>query len=192
MNTSGSKIGMLTTDKGIDNAMVEIRKWLDKINVSGMFIDLKYDARQNIAMLRFTYNGKDYEFTSTRQSNARLNMHAIARVIEFKVRAHIMAIEQFDTSMSPYLKLAGSASNSKSYKSDTSYSPQAKRDMTAYIILGAEENASNTELIAQYKKMVKTYHPDLASSPEMKKMVEQKLSEINTAWRKIKDERGIE
>src|SRR3990167_5299524 len=100
-----TKIGQLRTDKSIDSAMREIREWLDRIKISGFSIDLRYDPKQNVALCRFTYQGKNYEFTSRKQTNCRLNMHAIARVMESKVRAHLMDIERFDTAMSPYLRL---------------------------------------------------------------------------------------
>jgi hypothetical protein len=79
-----TKIGTIQTEKSIENAMSEIREWLSRIGVQGLDIDLKYDARMNIALLKFKYNGKAYEYRSISQKNCRLNMHAITRVMEFR------------------------------------------------------------------------------------------------------------
>lgn len=175
-------IGHLTTNKSIEHAMREIKDWLAKVNVSGLNLILQYDPRLNIAVAKFKLKGKDYEFRSTSQSNCRLNMHAIARVMEFKVRAHLMGIEKFDTSMSPYLRLEGPAS--------APVQPQSTNEK-AYVVLGISPLASNDELQVKYKSLMRSFHPDMALSNEAKKEFEKRAAEINEAWAIIKQERGL-
>ena len=129
-----TNLGILRTDKPIESAIKEIRNWLDKIEISGLGIDTRYDAKTNVAMLRFSYQGKNYEFRSTKQHNCRLNMWAVARAMESKVRNHIMGIEQFQKSMQAYLLLEGSAAPN---------SEQPKADATAYATLGISPLSSN-------------------------------------------------
>lgn len=178
-----TKIGQLTTDKPIEKAMKEIKDWLSKINVNGLDIDLRYDAKTNVAMLRFKFKGKDYEFISRKQSNCRLNMWGIARVIEFKVRAQLMGIEDFGSSMKAYEMLEGKVE-------------PPVRDAPAnelnYVKLGISSLASNPEIQAKYRTMMKSFHPDMALSKEAKAEFEKRAAEINQAYNEIKKERGIE
>lgn len=176
------KIGQLRTTETIDKAMREIREWLTKINVEPMSLNTNWDARQNIALLKFSRKGKSYEFRSSKQNNCRLNMHAIARVMEYKVRAHLMGIEEFETAMSPYLQLEGYSTPTQEVK---------KGNDRFYAIIGISPLASNDELTSHYKKMAKSWHPDMAGSEEAKVVFEQKFSELNQAWSEIKKERGI-
>lgn len=180
-------VGKLNSKKPIETAIFEIKGWLEKLGVDGLDISCKYSGAQNIAVLNFKYEGKDYEFRSMKQRDAALNMWAIQHVIEYKVRAHIMEIEKFETSMSPYLALSGTGSS----KQDFSFNVDEK----SYIVLGMPATASNEQLKVRYKELVKSYHPDMLSginSNEAKKAFEAKLSEINEAWMRIKKERGIE
>jgi DnaJ-domain-containing protein 1 len=177
-------LGQLRIKEPIEKAIREIRNWLDKLKISGLSINTNYDARMNIALLRFNYNGQDYEFISKKQSNCRLNMWAIARAMESKVRNHIMGIEDFGTSMTAYLRLE----NKSNYTSpDTPTTVKEKN----YVILGVSPLASNQELEAKYKVLVKSFHPDMALSLEAKNEFEKRISEINNAWSEIKKERGI-
>ena len=179
-----TKIGTIQTEKSIENAMREIRQWLSRIGVSGGFdVDLKYDARMNVALLKFKYNGKNYEYRSTSQKNYRLNMHAIARVMEFKVRAHLMGIEKFDVSMSPYLALT-------SRQDDVRADEPINVVVDPYAVLGISSLASNEEVELCYRRMAKAWHPDMANSEEAKAVFLNKFSEINEAHQKIKAERG--
>ncbi|MDD5615000.1 MAG: J domain-containing protein [Candidatus Methanoperedens sp.] len=174
-------IGRMATTKSIEAAMKEITRWLGMIGINGLEIDIRHDAASNVALLRFKYKGKEYEFRSTRQSNCRLNMWGIARVMEYKVRSQLMGIENFADSMAKYeLRLEGCVE------------PQ-KRDVNElnYVILGISPLASNPELQAKYKTLMKTFHPDMVLSEETKKEFERKAAEINKAWDEIKKERGI-
>ena len=145
-----TKIGTIQTEKSIENAIREIRQWLLRIGVTGGFdVDLKYDARMNVALLKFKYNGKNYEYRSTSQRNSRLNMHAIARVMEFKVRAHLMGIEKFDVSMSPYLALT---SRQDEVRIDE---PIINNNIIVdpYAVLGISSLASNEEVELCYRRL---------------------------------------
>lgn len=178
-----TKIGQLTTEKPIEKAMKEIKEWLSKINVNGLDIDLRYDAKTNVAMLRFKFKSKNYEFISRQQSNCRLNMWGIARVIEFKVRAQLMGIEDFGSSMKAYEMLEGKVE------------PQGQgtpMNELNYVKLGISYLASNQEIQEKYKTLMKSFHPDMALSREAKAEFEKRASEINQAYNEIKKERGIE
>src|SRR5438552_9455461 len=103
----------------------------------------------NDALLKFKYNGKNYEYRSTSQKNSRLNMHAIARVMEFKVRAQLMGIEKFDVSMSPYLALTS--------KQDVP-TDEPINLVDPYAVLGISRLASNEEVELCYKRLAKAWH----------------------------------
>lgn len=185
-----SNIGKLWTSQPIEKAIREIRDWLERINVDGLSIHSPYDAKRNIALLRFSFMGKNYEFKSTQQKNCRLNMFAIAKVMEYKVRAHLMQIEPFEKAMKAYLQLEATP---EALKRGEAYVPEESVDasITDYASLGANELMSNEELLRQYKKMAKTWHPDMAGSQESKKVFEEKFSQINESWEKIKKARGL-
>ena len=178
------KIGQLRTNKPIEKAMKEIRDWLDKIGIDGMDLDTNYDAKKNIALIRFRYKLKDYEFKSTKQNKCRLNMWAIARVMESKVRADLMGIEEFSKSMMAYVQIG--YTGDYEHKEEQSYQAEDKY----YIRLGLSPLASNEETEKKYKSLVKSFHPDMALSDEAKKEFEKKMSEINEAYSEIKKERG--
>lgn len=175
------KIGQLTTEKSIEKAMKEIKEWLSRLNVTGLDIDLRYDAKTNVAVLRFKFKGKDYEFISRKQSNCRLNMWGVARVMEFKVRAQLMEIEDFSESMFRY-KLEG--------KVEPSAASTPANEMN-YVKLGISPLASNQEIQNRYKELMKSLHPDMVTSEESKKALTKKAQEINEAWSEIRKERGI-
>ncbi len=176
-------IGQLQTKKSIEKAMKEITEWLALIGVNGLDVDLRYDAKTNVAMLKFTYKGKPYEFISRDQADCRLNMWGIARVIEWRVRGQLMKIEDFGESMFRY-KLEGNVE------------PPAAATMPVnemnYVKLGISPLASNAQIIARHRELMKTFHPDMVNSQEAKKEFEKRAAEINQAYNAIKKERGIE
>lgn len=182
-------MGQLRTTDPIEKATRTIREWLERIGVNGFDLDTKWDARSNVALVRFRYGTQWYEFKSTKQNNCRLNMHGIARVIEYKVRAHLMRIEEFGNSMKAYLALE----NQSNYQPNTNQSQfsSSPTDEKSYAVLGLSSLASNQELEQAHKKMAKTWHPDNALSQEAKKEFEKRMSEINSVWEQIKKERGI-
>lgn len=176
-----TKIGQLTTEKSIDSAVKEIKEWLSMLDVNGLDIDIRYDAKTNVAMLRFKYGGREYEFVSRKQKNCRLNMWGIARVMEFKVRAQLMGIENLADSMYRY-RIEG--------KVDEGMKPAEVNEMN-YVRLGISPLASNDEIQKKYTVLMKSFHPDMALSIEAKKEFENRASEINQAYSEIKKERCI-
>lgn len=185
-----TQIGTINMKRPIESAIREIRDWLNKINVvDGVSIDTRYDAAKNIALLRFSYMGKNYEFISTKQVNCRQNMWAIARVIEYKVRSHLMKIEPFEKSMVAYLQIGAS---DEAMRAGFSNQPsQHSLDEMNYVKLGVSPLASNEEVKAHYLKLVKSFHPDMALSVEAKAEFQKRIAEINSAWEAIEKERGI-
>ena len=177
-----TNIGQLTTEKPIEKAIKKVTEWLSKINVSGLDVDLRYDAKTNVAMLRFKFKGKDYEFISRKQNNCRLNMWGIARVIEFKVRAQLMEIEDFGSSMKAYERLEGKV------ESAARSTPVNEHN---YVKLGISPLASNQEVQDRYKRLCKMYHPDMSLSKEGKEEFTKKFKEFNDAYSEICKERGL-
>src|SRR3990167_4063495 len=174
-----TQIGQLKTNKSMAYAMSEIRDWLQRIGINGMNIDLRYDSTSKISLCKFKYKEKEYEFRSSKQKNCILNMHGIARVMEYKVRSHLMGIEDFEKSMSSYLQLP----NYSEFSSEPSYSKADEKD---YFTLGVNKLSSNDEISKRYRELCKTYHPDMANSEEAKEMMSKKISEINEAYTNIK------
>jgi len=178
-----SKIGQLKTSESIEKAQREIKDWLSKVNVSGLNLIMQYDAKLNVAVIKFKKDLKDYEFRSNKQNNCRLNMWAIARVMEYKVRSSLMGIEDFEKSMSPYLAIE----NKSSFKAESIISTNEMN----YVTLGISALSSNDEIQQRYKILMKSFHPDMAISSEAKKEFEKKTAEINMAYTEIKRERGL-
>jgi DnaJ-domain-containing protein 1 len=180
-----SSLGQLRTNESIEKAMRIIRDWLQKLNINGLTINTNYDARMNVAVLKFRYKEKDYEFRSNKQSNCRLNMWGIARVMEYKVRASIMGIEDFEKSMQSYLAIED--------KSGISSSKPLEQNQKNYIILGISHLASNEEIKKRYIELQKNFHPDLLTDlkDEAKKMMQDKIADINVAYSEIKKERQL-
>ena len=176
-----TKIGELRTEKPIESAIKEIKKWLSLIAVNEFDIEVRYDVRSNSAVLVFEYKDKDYEFRSTNQKNCRLNVWGIARVMEFKVRAQLMKIEDFGASMESYKLLEGRVE----------FQQESVNEIN-YIILGISPLASNEEVRKKYKQLMKSFHPDMALSVEAKKEFGKRAAEINQAYAEIKKERRIE
>ena len=57
-----------------------------------------------------------------------------------------------------------------------------------YQVLGVSPGASDDDIAKAYRKLAKTYHPDVNhGSPE----AAAKMSEINAAYERIKSERGF-
>ena len=181
-------LGKLKTAKPIETAIKDSKEWLSKLGIGGLDMNFNYDAKLNIALIRFKYKGKSYEFISRNQDNARLNAHAIAQVMQGKVRAHIMKIEDFGTAMSPYLQLE----NRSDFHTQTPVNPQIKASDRDYAVLGMTPLASNPELENRYKSLMKTWHPDNALSGEAKLEFQKRAQEINEVWSNIKKERGIQ
>jgi len=58
-----------------------------------------------------------------------------------------------------------------------------------YEILGVKENASDEEIKAAYKTLVKKYHPDRHANNPLEDLAEEKLRQINQAYDEINDMR---
>ena len=163
----------------------EIKENLKRMGVNGLSIDLRFDARQNVALLRFTFNVKNYEVRISNQSDIRANMYAICKRVEYKARMHLLDIEPFDISMSPYLQLE----NKSDYQSQEFEMPKAS--IKSYVILGIPEYSSNEEIVKRYKTLCKTFHPDMSLSKEAKIEFEKRFKEIGDAYKELCKERGI-
>lgn len=164
----------------------EIRENLTRMGVDGLSIDIRYDVRTNIALLRFNFNNKPYEMRVSNQKDIRTNLYALSRRIEYKARMHLLDIEPFDISISPYIAIedkSGSSGSANQFEFP-------KASGKAYAVLGVPEYSSNDEIEKRYRHLVKSYHPDLALSDEAKSEFSKKLVEINVAYTEIKRERG--
>ena len=170
-------------NKYLPSIQDEIRENLSRLGVSGLSVDVRYDVRLNVAMVRFNFKGKNYEIKISNQKDVRANMWAVSKRIEYKARLHLLDIEPFDISVSPYLMIEGNI--------DADYKEPAKANSKNYVILGIAEYASNDEIEKKYKHLCKTFHPDMMLSDEAKKEAEKRISEINTAYSEIKKERGM-
>jgi DnaJ-domain-containing protein 1 len=179
-----TSLGQLKTKEPIEKAMREIRDWLSKLGVNGLSINTNYDPRQNVALLSFKYKDKSYEFRSTKQSNCRLNMWGIAKIMEYKVRSQIMGIEDFSKSMVAYLQLENKSGSEN-------LSPEQVNESN-YIKLGISPLASNEEIKKAWLNLMKTFHPDMALSEGAKNEFTKRVSEINEAYTQIKKERKLE
>jgi DnaJ like chaperone protein len=62
-----------------------------------------------------------------------------------------------------------------------------------YAVLGLDRNASDRDVKNAYRKLISQHHPDkLGDVPEeLKRRAEQRAGEINAAYEKLREERGI-
>ncbi len=58
-----------------------------------------------------------------------------------------------------------------------------------YSILGVSKNASEAEIKSAYKKLVKKYHPDRYTDPDMAELANEKMSEINNAYDRVMEDK---
>lgn len=61
--------------------------------------------------------------------------------------------------------------------------------MNPYEVLGVRQNASDEEVKAAYKELVKKYHPDKYQNNPLADLAEEKLQEVNEAYEMIMKER---
>ena len=185
MKISKNKLTLKVPDKKyLPTIINEIRENLERMGVNGLTIDTRYDARSNVALVRFSFEGQNYEMKVDNQRDVRANLYAISRRIEYKARMHLLGIEPFELSFSPYLALE----NKSGVEADFSF---AKASGRCYAILGLAEYDSNGTIEKRYRHLAKSYHPDLALSEETKKEFEKRMAEINEAYEEIKKERGL-
>ncbi len=98
MKITKSKLRLTPPTKYLPGIMDEIRENLQRMGVDGLSIDVRYDVRNNIALVRFRFKTKNYEMKVSNQKDIRQNMHAISKRIEYKVRMHLLEIESFEIS----------------------------------------------------------------------------------------------
>lgn len=63
--------------------------------------------------------------------------------------------------------------------------------MNPYEVLGIKEGASEAEIKAAYKEMVKKYHPDRHHNNPLSDLAEEKLQEINEAYDVLMSNKGV-
>lgn len=61
--------------------------------------------------------------------------------------------------------------------------------MNPYEVLGVRQNASDEEVKAAYKELVKKYHPDKYQNNPLADLAEEKLQEVNEAYEMIMKQR---
>ena len=57
--------------------------------------------------------------------------------------------------------------------------------MDPYKVLGVSPSASDDEIKAAYRKLVKKYHPDRYTDSALKEQAAEKIKEINAAYAEI-------
>ena len=62
--------------------------------------------------------------------------------------------------------------------------------MNPYEVLGVREGASEAEIKAAYKKLVKKYHPDRYANNPLADLAEEKMQEINQAYDMLMNNSG--
>ncbi|MCP5024566.1 MAG: DnaJ domain-containing protein [bacterium] len=72
---------------------------------------------------------------------------------------------------------------------------QGESKVSPYDVLGVSTDASDAEVRAAHRRIVREYHPDVLQSKgmpeEFMKFANEKLIAANDAWSRIKDERGM-
>jgi DnaJ like chaperone protein len=71
--------------------------------------------------------------------------------------------------------------------------PPSRGGPDPYTVLGVPHDADERTVKRAYRKLISAHHPDrLGTLPEdMRKRAEQRASEINAAWERIRSERGF-
>lgn len=173
------------SNKYMPSIIEDIRSNLTRMEVNGLSIDIRFDVASNVAMIKFSFKGKLYEMIVRNQRDVRSNMFAISKRVEYKARLHLLDIEPFDISVSPYLALE----NKSEFQSPAE--KMVKASNKAYAVLGISEIAGNDEIKKKYKSLCKSFHPDMALSDEAKKEFSVRFNEISQAYEEICKERGI-
>jgi DnaJ-domain-containing protein 1 len=175
------------SDVLVTTSISEIREELAKIGVNGMDVDCRYDLSINKAMVKFTWEGKQYQRSSTNQPNVSKNMRVICLNLKHKVLDHLRGVEDFGNSMQAYLAIGGEVSQTA--QASVQLTPEI---IAAYAILEITPYASKEECETAYKRHIKAWHPDRYANDEMMKdYASKQASKINDAWDKIQKQRGM-
>ena len=64
----------------------------------------------------------------------------------------------------------------------------SQRQRSPYEVLGVNPGASQEEISAAYRRLVRQYHPDKVADlgPEFRELAEQRMKEINAAYQSLK------
>ena len=62
--------------------------------------------------------------------------------------------------------------------------------MDPYEVLGVRQGASEEEIKAAYKELVKKYHPDKYQNNPLSDLAEEKLQEVNEAYDMLMEKNG--
>lgn len=178
------------SDIPVGSSISEIRQELAKIGVNGMEIDCRYDVNSGMALVKFKWQGRQFERRSTGQPNASKNMRVICLNLKHKVLDHLRGVEDFGMSMQAYLALEGEVSpDAPQGGAPTQATPEI---IDAYAVIGVSPYATKEQCEAAYKRHIKAWHPDRFQNDEtMKHEAENQSAKINDAWMKIKKHRGI-
>ncbi len=180
--------GEVSTEKDPRDTRHEIEDLLGEMGIPVEDTQISWDRNTGSALLRFKYKGKWYENRSSKQKQLRNNVRALRIFINNKILSHKRGIEDFGLAMSPYLQLPGATSDAP--EQSQMYIPP--EEQKAFGVLGLSDPfVSNEEIEKKYKILAKMYHPDRAFDEETKKVMSERMVELNGAYEILKKSRDI-
>lgn len=71
--------------------------------------------------------------------------------------------------------------------------PRRPSEVDPYAVLGVANDASDADIKRAYRKLMSQHHPDkLVDAPEeVRRRSEERSSEINAAWERVREQRGV-
>lgn len=175
------KTNFTTRAIGLPTARNSAVRLLSRIDIHES--DVLLDRISGTAILWFHQkNGKDVEIRCSSQRTPSSNLAAVIIWLKSRVINVERGIETIDNAFSGYLKLTGSTDIR--YASGNGIFNQEER--LALKTLDLNENATLSEIEDKYKLLIKTWHPDRAIDIEHKKAMDDKTSEINSAYSLLK------